>query len=146
MACSDAYATAQDFAQYWCIEIEPDEEARLNLNLKRTAGRIHAARQANNQCSCDLSEWGADYLAELNVIAAAVTYKCPCSNLKLTPEEKVAWLEALQNDLASIRGGQIELCSGETGAEYPYVTWAERSLTVFNTRQIVANEIQRSLT
>ena len=143
MSCEGAYSTSDEFAEYWCISLTGDDGARLNRNLRLAATRIHAARAANDQCDCTLAGWATDYLKELNILIAVTVYNCKCTNLHLDTDDKRAYLEAVQNDLALIREGKLELCAGETGMEYPYITWAERSLTPFNVEQIIRNEVLR---
>ena len=143
MACDSPYADANDFATFFCVDIAEGKEAQLNTILKMAATSIHAARDASGGCDCDLSEWGAEYLKQLNCLLAAATYHCPCS-LTLSDEEKRLYMDAARADLELIRTGKTELCSGETAAEYPYLTWAERSLTSFNVGEIIRNELMRS--
>jgi hypothetical protein len=143
MSCSGPYADANDFGNYFCIAVHEDDEPVVNRTLRLAASRIHAARQASDQCGCDLSEWAADHLMELNIWVAAAVYNCPCSSLKLTDEQKQFIMEQAREDLTLIRTGQVELCSGETGTEYPAVAWAERSLTVYSTREIIRNRFLR---
>ena len=143
MTCSGAYTDADGFAQYWCITIDEEDEARLNRFLRMAATRIHAARSASGGCDCALAEWAADYLAELNILIAVTTYICKCTNLNLTADQIAAYLDAVQNDLTLIREGKTELCAGETGADFPAFDYAEMTWTTFATEEILENEVLR---
>jgi len=145
VACTGSYATADDFAEHWCITIKPDEEAHLNRILKLASGPIHAARASQGMCDCSLDSWVTDYLMQLTCIIAATTYNCKCSNLSLTAEEKRAYIEMFTNDLALIRTGQTELCAGETGSDFPVTGWAEQGVTEFARTEIIAKDIERNL-
>lgn len=140
MACSGTYADSNDFAQYWCIELCEEDEARLNRALRLAATRIHAARAASGGCDCSLDTWVADYLMELNILIAVVTYNCKCTNLRLTAEEKAVYLEGVTADLTLIREGKIELCAGETGSDFPAVARAEQGWDEFSQAQIIIND------
>ena len=142
--CSGAYADANDLGNYFCREVREEDEASVNRSLRLAASRIHAARQASGQCDCDLAGWALDHLMELNIWIAIASYDCPCSDLRLTTEEKEFKMLQAREDLTLIRTGQIELCAGETASEYPYLTWAERALTPYNVDEIIKNRILRN--
>lgn len=141
MACSGAYATANDYAIYYCVSLDDSCAAQLSAFLKLAAGGIHAARQASDQCDCDLAAWAVDYLKELNLLLA-LRYNCPCVKPLLSDEAKAAMMEAAHNDLIAIRNGEIQLCSG-TGTAYPAFGTAEIAWTEFATAQIIANAADR---
>jgi len=143
MSCSGSYATAEDFAGYFCIVLDDDEIAGINSILKLAATPIHAARAASAGCDCTLADWATDFLVQLNCMYAVAVYNCKCSNLRIEPDMKRAFMENVRADLVEIRNGNIELCSGETAAEYPALAFAERTLTPFSTAQILRNEILR---
>jgi len=142
VTCSGAYATANDFAAFWCIEFSPDEEPQINRALQMASTPIHAARASNKACDCSLDEWAETYLTQLACILAATTYNCKCSNLALTVEEKRMYMEATTADLALIRTGQTELCAGETGTDFAVVGWAQYSFTERNAAKIIANDLE----
>lgn len=144
MTCADSYAVANDFAAFWCIEIAASEEAHINRMLQLSATPIHAARAATGGCDCTLSDWATDYLMTLNCILAATTYNCKCTNLRLTVEEKRLCMESTTADLTLIREGKIELCAGETAADFAYTGWADQGTTEFARTRIVVNDILRN--
>jgi hypothetical protein len=142
--CTSAYATAKDFGDYFCSEVRSEREAVVNRMLNIAAARIHAARQASGQCDCTLASWASTYLMELNVWIARYVYNCPCSSAKiLSNEEKSMYLEAIQADLQAIRESKIELCAGETGADFPVTGWADQGVTEFARARIIANSVLR---
>jgi len=141
MSCSGAYASADDFASFWCLDTPLDaaEEAALETFLELAAGDIHAARAASGGCDCTLAGWAADFLKKLNVIEAAVIHNCPCQSARLSDAMKPTWLEWITNQMELIRTGKLELCDGETGSEYPAFGWAEMGVTEFNQARIIYN-------
>ena len=144
MSCAAPYAGHEDFAHFWCITVSPDEESHLNGMLTLAATPIHAARAANAGCDCSLASWADTYLMMLNCMLAAATYNCKCTNLNLSQVEKSMYMEATREDLTNIRQGNIELCDGETGADFPVVGWAEQGWNEFSRTQIVLNDILRN--
>jgi len=44
----------------------------------------------------------------------------------------------------NIRNGNIELCAGETGAEYAVTGWAAQGITEFGRARIIANDYLRN--
>ena len=144
MSCSGAYSNAEQFADWWCITITDEEEAGLNAILADAATMLHAARGASGGCNCTLASWAAAYLRTMNNIIAAVFYNCKCTNLHLTPDEKQVYMTQVMQDLTNIRQGNIELCAGETGTEFPVTGWAEQGTTEFAQARIIANDILRN--
>lgn len=102
------------------------------------------SRQAQGACGCTLSTSSLEYLKYLNCILAIAFYNCPCTNLHVTDDEKRMYLEAAMKDLELIRTGKLELCEGETGADFPWTGWAEQGWTEANRAQIIVNDILRS--
>ena len=143
MTCAESYADANDFATFFCGEVSADDEAQLNRTLRLAATRINMSRQAQGACDCTLSDTSTEYLKYLNCILAIAFYNCKCTNLNVTQEQKQMYMDAAMNDLEMIRKGELELCAGETGADYPAFAWSERSLTSFNTAEIIRNELLR---
>jgi hypothetical protein len=145
MTCTQAYASYEDFAAFWCIEIKDSEESHINRILEMASTPIHAARAASGGCDCTLASWVTDYLIQLTCILAATTFNCKCSNLRLEPEDKRIYLEFAQNDLMLIRTGQTELCAGETGSDFAVTGWAEQGVTEFARARIIAKDVLRNL-
>lgn len=114
MACNAAFANARDYAELICTRtLDPQREPQVNRQLRITAGAIHAAMSASDQCDCDLAEWATSYLKHLNVVLAAATQDCPCSTI--SNDEKAAYLAFANAELEKIRTGQVDVCGGSGG-------------------------------
>ncbi len=109
--------------------------------LEITASDIHAALAASGACDCDLASWAMVFLKKLNIIDAAVLYVDGC--VHLTDAQRKMFLDWISTQLDHIRDGTLELCEGETGAEFPAIGWAEQSVTEFAAAQIILNDSQR---
>ena len=141
MSCTGAFAEARDYAELICSRtLDIQKEAIVNRQLKMTAGAIHAAMSASDQCDCDLASWAADYLKHLNIALAAATQDCPCSTI--SGDEKAAYLAFVNQELEKIRTGQIDVCGG-TGKNYPAYGAVQYNLNVFNAAQIIQDRINR---
>jgi hypothetical protein len=137
--------TWDDGDLYRVVTLEADTIGEIELYLDITASDIHAALAASGACDCTLSSWGAQYLAKLNIVDAAVFHHCPCLSPNLSEERQIALMDWVSAQLLNIRNGNIPLCDGETGAEFPAVGWAEQSVTEFNVERIIENDILRNL-
>lgn len=145
MSCSGAYATAEDYAAFWCTEVtDPEDEATINHFLGLAAADLHAALAASAQCDCSLASWALVYLKKLNVIDAVVYHKCPCARPMMTDDMRQAFLQFMNEQLALIRQGKIDLCEGATGAEYPAFGVAEYSFTDYNSAKLITNTLLRN--
>jgi hypothetical protein len=133
-----------DFGTFFCAPVDDDEEAQLNRILRLAATRINMARQAQGACDCTLSATASEYLKYLNCVLAVAFYNCKCTNLVVTVEEKKMYMEAAMADLELIQKGQIELCDGETGADFPWTGWAEQGWTEATQVEIIVNDILKN--
>ena len=141
MACSGAYADARDYAELICARTtDIQAEARINRQLVITAGAIHAAMSASDQCDCDPADWAENYLKHLNILLAAATQDCPCSTI--SNDEKAAYLAFANAELEKIRTGQVDIC-GNTGKDYPAFGAIQYNLNVFGQAQIIQDRIDR---
>lgn len=141
MSCTDTYASAQDFANFWCIDPICDEERNtIEQFLDIAAADIHVALLSAEACDCTLKTGAAEYLKKINVIEAAVVYNCPCANPRFNQDTKQMWQGWLVNQFEMINNMTIELCAGETGANFPAVGWAEMGWTEFQRAEIVWND------
>lgn len=140
---SDAYVTAEEFTAYWFWAF--DKEARVELNplLRSSAGRIRMSLKASGQNNCSIDPDAEDYLKELNMIAAAVMFNMPC--VRLSPEQRRLYAEYLNEQLRLIRTGEIELCAGHTGSQYPAFGVAEYGLSTRIRAEIIKNRELRNL-
>lgn len=140
MACTGRFATAAQYDQLWCTDLDLTDAttlAQVEAGLDLAAADIHAAMAANGQCDCSLAAWALVYLRKLNVIDAGVIYFCPCGDL--TDDRRNALRDWIDNQLELIRTGKIELCDGQTGAEYPAFGSAQQTLTEWTTAEIIEN-------
>jgi hypothetical protein len=141
MACSGAFANARDYAELVCTRtLDIQKEATINRQLTITAGAIHAAMSASDQCDCALADWAANYLKHLNIILAAATQDCPCSTI--SSDEKAAYLAFVNAELEKIRTGQVDVCGG-TGKDYPAYGAIQYNLNIFNKAQIIQDRLDR---
>jgi len=143
MTCdAGRYADARDYVQLVCTRTaNPDDEPEINLRLERVSGTISAALQSSGQCACTWASWADNYLATLNVYLAAALQDCPCSNL--SDADKDRYLQHVNAELEKIRLGQIELCAGETGIDYPAFGTANIGLNIFAKADIINKREQR---
>jgi hypothetical protein len=115
------------------------EISAIETMLDIAASDMHVALAAANACSCTFATWANAYLAKLNIIDAQVFYNCSCGNQKLSEEEKARLQTWVNDQLNLIRTGNLELCSGETGSDFPSIDWAEQSSTDFAAAEILIN-------
>ena len=142
MACTGAFANARDYAELVCSRtLDLQKEATVNRQLTITAGAIHAAMSASDQCDCDPADWAENYLKHLNIILAAATQDCPCSTI--SNEEKAAYMAFANAELEKIRTGQVDICGG-TGKDYPAFGAIQYGLNAFNKAQIIQDRLDRT--
>ena len=143
MACTGAYATFQQFADFFCIDCtDSDCQSIIENILDLAASDIHAALAATGACDCTLASWAQTFLAKLNIIEAAAYYQCPdeCGMPRLSDEMKQAYISWIDNQLTKISSGELELCDGHTGKDYPSLGWAQQGWTNWTTAEIIYNE------
>ena len=145
MTCANRYADANDFAAKFCESYSEGDESEINRLLELAAANINAARAAQGACDCDLASWATHYLTDLNCVIALVTFNCQCTTIRaLSAEDRAVWADWANTQLAQIRTGQIELCDGETGSEFPYTSWADQGTTEFARARIIVNDVLRN--
>ena len=149
MGCSSSYVTADEVAEFFCrgegygAGSEPTLDD-MNRYIKKGAARINMALNATAQCDCTHDTYAAEFLQELNLIAAALLIQCPDCSRRFTDAQREFYSTWLGEQLELIRTGQIDVCAGATGLDYPALAWAEQSVTEFNAARIVANDILRN--
>lgn len=129
--------------EYRIVTITTNEIATIQNYLDITANDIHAALAASGACSCTLASWAVGMLAKVNIIEAAGFYVCPCGGPRMTDEMRQSYMQWSDRQLELIRKGQLELCNGATGSEFPSLDWAEQGVTEFNEAQIIYNDSVR---
>ncbi len=147
MTCNGTYASAEQYLDFWCLELtDANEEALVNRYLQRAASTINMARQASGACDCTLSGAAVNYLRDLSIVMAVVYHACPCARPDISVDEKRMYWEQVSEELRQIRVGELELCDGETGADFPAIGWAEQGWTAFSTAEIIENQQLRTNT
>ena len=144
MACTGRYAEAADYEALLCGGIDLTNAAQVAMveaYLDLAASDIHMHLASVGACDCTISAFGLVYLKKLNILDAAVIQQCPCG--KIDKDQKQMWLEWLDRQFTLIRSGEIELCDGYTGSEYPAFGAAERSLTAWSEAEIILHKMQR---
>lgn len=141
MACSGRYATADQFAAFWCLgTLTAAEQATIETFLDIAASDIHAALGAVGACDCTWATWADDYMVKLNVIEAMIIHNCPCANARITDDMKRAWLDWINNQFTAIAQGKLVFCQDETGADYPYLGWAQQGVDDFTKGKLIHQE------
>ena len=143
MACTGAYATFQQYADFFCITCtDSDCENTINSFLELAAADIHAALAATGACDCTLANWAEQFLAKLNIIEAAAYYQCPdkCGAPRLSDEMRQAYIQWIDNQLQMLSSGQLDVCDGATGKDFPALGWAQQGWTNRATAEIIFNE------
>lgn len=151
MPCLAAYATPAEYSQWWGYwhhkidlgDLTPAEITALERQLELAAGDINMAISQVGACDCTFSGQAAQYLKKINILSTAVVYRAPCGP-RLNDEERATWLQWIDQQLTLIREGKIELCEGETGADFPAFGSAEIGWTEDMSLRIIDNTIQRN--
>ena len=124
---------------YRIVTIKADEISTIGHYLDIAASDIHVALAASGACDCTLASWATGYLEKLNIIDAAAYYQCPCGQPQMTDDLRGRYLDWCVDQLSLLRQGKLEVCDGETGADFPAIAWAEQSLTDFAAAEILYN-------
>ncbi len=149
MTCEAAYTTVDDLAAFFCVEpftaeTEPSEMA-IERYIAKGASRINVSLLATGMCACTFNDYAADFLQELNLIAAAIMLHCRSCKRNLTTEDRQFWSTWLGEQLELLRSGKLELCAGETAIDFPAIGWAAQSVTDWNHARIIVNARARLL-
>jgi hypothetical protein len=140
MPCTGAYADSDDFAAKWCVDVDESFKCTLDeLILPQAAANIQMALAAQNACDCTVAPWATYYLRDLNLIIAAAFFDCPC--VRIDGEERAAWVTWANDQLTQIRMGQLDICDGATGADWPAMGIAQQSVTDWNAARIIFNSV-----
>lgn len=130
---------------YIALPIAANEVASIEHFLNIAAGSIHVARQAANACTCSLSAGAVIYLRDLNAVIAAVRHNCSCGGTGLSDSMRQSLLMHVNEQLRLIRTGEIELCEGYAGKDYPAWGAVEFGWTPDTEANIVYNRERRDL-
>lgn len=141
MSCEEYWSSPESYCDFWCVEIRGTDEADQVKNyLRRASSTINMAMQASGMCDCTLTSASIQYLRDLSIVLAVIYHACPCARPKLTIEEKQMYLQQVTEELRQIRTGELELCQGHTGSDFPAIGWAQQGWTDWATAEIIYNE------
>ncbi len=142
------FAEASDFASFWC-QCDPLSEAEttaINNKLNVAAAQICGAMLAAGMADCTLSDKASAYLASINIILGAALQACPCGQARLSEDEQAQWADWASTEIERIASGAVPLCSGDSGADFPAIDWAEVNYNGFTEAAIIFNQTQRDQT
>jgi len=128
---------------YRIATLTASEIANLEHWLDVAASDIHAALAATDQCDCTWSSWGAVYVKKLNIIDAASYPHCRCGKSNIGANERQNLLQWMSEQLKGIATGEIDLCSGATGKNWPAVGYADQAYTEFQAAEMIIKSIER---
>lgn len=132
--------TWDDGDAYRIVTIDGIERETIGHYLDIAAADLHAAMAQQGMCDCTLASWATGFLQKLNIIDAASYYQCPCGQPTMSDELKGRYLDWCNTQLEAIRTGNLELCQGATGADFPSLGWAQQGWTDWATAEIIFNE------
>jgi hypothetical protein len=127
--------------EYRIAALTTQQRSTIEVYLDMTAADIHAAMAAQNACNCTLQSWVVQYLAKINIIEASAFYTCPCAKPNLSDERQQNFVEWAERQLIQIRDGEIVLCEGDTGKNYPAVGTIQYSHTPWTAEEIINNNL-----
>jgi hypothetical protein len=144
------YATKEQYSEFWGywqhkIDLDrfsPEEVTALDSQLQIAAGDINQMIRQVGALDCSFDSYALDFLTKLNCINTAVTYRVPCGP-RLTDDDLRYWTDWLDKMFGMIRTGELELCEGSTGKNYPAFEIAQQSWTEFNAVQLIRNRALR---
>lgn len=122
---------------YRFVTITAVESSAIENALDIAAGDIHAFLASVGACDCTLAAWAANFLAKMNYIEAAAYYKCPCASPRFTETQRERLFEQMNDVMVQIRMGQLEVCAGHTGADFPAIGIAQMGVTDMAAARII---------
>ena len=132
--------TWDDGDAYRMVTINGIQRETIGHYLDIAASDLHAAMAQSGMCDCTLASWATGFLQKLNIIDAASYYQCPCGQPTMTDELKARYMDWCSVQLEAIRKGELDLCDGATGSEFPALGWAQQGWTNRATAEIIFNE------
>ena len=123
---------------YQIVSLDVDDRAVVEHFLRLGAGDITASLITAGATSCAMTCADA-FLRKLNVVLAAVMYKCPCARPSLTDDERLMFMQWVLDSLEKVRTGELELCDGETGKYFPALAYAQMSWTPWRAAEIIVD-------
>lgn len=137
--------TWDDGDSYRIAALNASQRSSIEHNLDMAATDIHAARAASGGCDCTLTSWAEGYLARLNCVIAAAFFACTCGQpaTSIDSRARKTYMDWVDSQLTLIREMKIELCQGQTGADFPATDAAEMGTTEFARENIIVKDILR---
>lgn len=127
---------------YQIAFMQPEEVATVLSFLRISSGDINAALGAVGAINC--SKTCADaFLRKLTVVLAATIHKCPCARPNLQENERMQFLQWSNEMLRVIWTGELELCDGETGTNFPAIGIAQQGWTAWRDAEIIVDSLLR---
>lgn len=128
---------------YRIVPITAVEIAQINHYLDIAASDIHAALAASAQCDCSWSSWARGYVVKLNIIDAASYHHCNCAQPKTGPRERDALLTWMGSQLKMLAMGELDLCAGATGKNWPSIGFADQAYTESMAVDMIIKDLMR---
>lgn len=137
--CAGRYATAVQYAAVAGLDLDGTNTPIIESLLEVAASDLHAALGSVGACDCSWANWGAGYMAKLNIIEAMVFYNAPCGRAKLSDEDKARLTIFVSDQVEKIYNGRTEICAGHTGSDYPAIEIAQMSWTEWSVDELIYN-------
>jgi len=125
---------------YQIVYMNAEQVATVQTYLRIGAGDITVALMAVGAQNCSISCADA-FVRNLNVVLAAVKHACPCERPNLTENARMQFLQWSTEVLRNIWTGELELCDGETGSNFPAVGIAQQAWTAWRAAEIVLDSL-----
>jgi len=150
MGCPTSYVTADQVAEFFCRlngynAEDPPFEEDVDRYIEDGAALINAALAQRATCDCTFASWATTLLRQMNLIAAALAIICPGCGESFSKDQRQYWSEWMNDKLTLLRTGEIEVCDGATGPNFPAYGVAQQGLTSHVRAQIIANDVLANL-
>lgn len=122
---------------YRLVTITAVESSAIENALDMAAGDIYPFLASVGACDCTLASWALAFLQKLLLIETAAYYKCPCASPRFTETQRERLFEQMNDVMVQIRMGQLEVCAGHTGADFPAIGIAQMGVTDMAAARII---------
>lgn len=130
--------------EYQIANMSGAERATIETFLRIAASDINAALMATGACDCNFGDTAQIYLEKLNIVDALIWHHCPCGRPDVTEAQRASYLDWIIGELANIRTGATELCTGYTGADWPAIATGEMAWTNWRAAEIIERTRRRN--
>lgn len=144
-----AYCSLDDLTEFLTHEVNditgvtwPDTQV-LQRNINMASAEVSAALAAFDQLDCTKEDWANEYLKLINLIGAALLTEFDRARF-WDDATKARYQEWKDNQLELVRTGQLALCQGHTGIDYPAFETAEQAWTPDAAAKIYLNYTLRN--